>query len=294
MNWVQIIFSCTPLQSDVLEEGLLAAGALAITYRDGADQPLLEPAVGEMPLWDHIQFSALFNAGVDVQGLLQHLQQTLDFDLPAHRFELVEQKDWECAWMDHYQAMSFGERLWICPSWQEPPQPQAVNLMLDPGLAFGTGTHQTTSLCLQWLDAQDLHDKTVLDYGCGSGVLGIASLLLGARLLWAVDNDPQALVATRNNAARNGCADRVQAFTPQAYQGEQPVDVVLANILAGPLIELAPRLCRVLKPGAYIVLAGLLREQAEQVMQAYRPWIEFEAAVELEGWQRLVGQRQTR
>lgn len=294
MNWLQITFSCNPAQSEPLEDALLACGALSITYQDAADQPLLEPGVGEMPLWDAIQFSALFTADVDTDTVLVGVQSQLDFDLPRFRIEIVEKKDWERAWMDHYHAMRFGKRLWICPSWQTPPDPEAVNLMLDPGLAFGTGTHQTTSLCLQWLDSADLVGKTVVDYGCGSGVLGVAALLLGAQSVLSVDNDPQALVATRDNAERNGCANRLQVRLPDLAAAIEPVDVVLANILAGPLIQLAPLLANSLKPGGYLVLAGLLEEQAQAVMAAYAPWIHFMPATDLEGWQRLVGQRQNR
>lgn len=294
MNWLQIIFSCTPEHTEALEDALLAEGALSITYQDAADQPLLEPGVGEMPLWNQIQFSALFTADVDTDAILVSMQSQLDFGLPRFRIEIVEKKDWERAWMDHYHAMPFGERLWICPSWQSPPDPKAVNLMLDPGLAFGTGTHQTTALCLQWLDAADLTDKTVLDYGCGSGVLGVAALLLGAKSVLAVDNDPQALVATRDNAERNGCADRLRVRLPDVTLAIEPVDVVLANILAGPLIQLAPLLSAGLKPGAYLVLAGLLEEQAEAVMAAYEPAVTFLPSSQYEGWLRLVGQRQNR
>lgn len=291
MNWLQITFSCNPSQSETLEDALLACGALSITYADAADQPLLEPGVGEMPLWDAIQFSALFTADVDTDAILVGVQSQLDFDLPRFRIEIVEKKDWERAWMDHFHAMSFGQRLWICPSWQTPPDPQAVNLMLDPGLAFGTGTHQTTSLCLQWLDGADLQDKTVLDYGCGSGVLGVAALLLGAKSVLAVDNDPQALVATRDNAERNRCVDRLSVRLPDLNVAIEPVDVVLANILAGPLIQLAPLLTAALKPGGFIVLAGLLREQEAAVMAAYAPVVTFLPSADHEGWLRLVGQR---
>lgn len=293
MNWLQITFSCNPAQSEQLEDALLACGALSITYQDAADQPLLEPGVGEMPLWDAIQFSALFMADVDTDTILVAVQSQLDFDLPHFRIEIVEKKDWERAWMDHYHAMRFGARLWICPSWQTPPDPGAINLMLDPGLAFGTGTHQTTSLCLQWLDGADLRGKTVLDYGCGSGVLGVAALLLGAKSVLAVDNDPQALVATRDNAGRNACAERLTARLPDLNATVEPVDVVLANILAGPLIQLAPLLTRYLKPGAFIVLAGLLKEQEAAVKAAYAPAVTFLPSANHEGWLRLVGHRQT-
>ena len=286
MNWLQIIFSCNPSQSELLEDALLELGALSITYQDAEDQPVLEPGVGEMPLWANIKFSALFTADVDTDLVLIQLAAQLPFDLPAHRVELVEKKDWERVWMHHYHAMRFGSRLWICPSWQTPPEPNAVNLMLDPGLAFGTGTHPTTSLCLQWLDSDDLKDKVVVDFGCGSGVLGIAALLLGAKQVIAVDNDPQALIATKDNAERNGCAQRVSVCLPPDYHAVQ-ADVVLANILAKPLIELAPILQASLKPGGRLIMSGLLKEQAVLVMAAYQPDLNFAAAGEHENWMRL-------
>jgi ribosomal protein L11 methyltransferase len=288
MNWLQIIFSCNPEQSEMLEDALLSLGALSITYQDAEDQPVLEPGVGEMPLWANIKFSALFTADIDTDMLLIQLAAQLPFGLPEHRIEIVEKKDWERAWMDHYHTMRFGKRLWICPSWQAPVEPEAVNLMLDPGLAFGTGTHPTTALCLQWLDAAELQGKTVVDFGCGSGVLGIAALLLGAKQVIAVDNDPQALLATRENARRNGCEERFRVCLPGNYQPVR-VDVVLANILAKPLIELAPILKASLKPGGQLVMSGLLREQADLVMAAYRPVMDFFDPVEQDGWMRLEG-----
>jgi ribosomal protein L11 methyltransferase len=290
VNWLQIIFQCVREHSEALEDALLALGALSITYQDAANQPVLEPGVGEMPLWNDIRFSALFTADADTDLVLLQLAAQLPFDLPSCRIELVEKKDWERAWMDHYHAMQFGRRLWICPSWQTPMDANAVNLMLDPGLAFGTGTHQTTSLCLQWLDAANLQGKTVLDYGCGSGVLGIAALLLGAKSVLAIDNDPQALVATQENARRNHCEDRLRVELPHRAISE-PVDLVLANILAKPLIDLSGILKGALKPGGTIILSGLLLEQAELVMQAYHPEVVFIPPVELEGWIRLEGMR---
>jgi ribosomal protein L11 methyltransferase len=290
MRWLQIIFQCTRAQSEMLEDSLLELGALSITYQDAADQPVLEPGVGEMPLWPDIKFSALFMAETNTAAVLQQLKESLPFALPEHRVEILERKDWERAWMDHYRAMRFGQRLWICPSWQQPVDVQAVNLMLDPGLAFGTGTHPTTALCLEWLDAADLKGKRVIDFGCGSGVLGIAALLLGAGFVLAVDNDPQALVATQENARRNHCEDYLRAELFHCNLGES-WDIVIANILAKPLIELAEPLKAALKTGGSLVLSGLLLEQAETVMQSYRPEVVFCAPVEQEGWIRLEGIR---
>lgn len=290
MNWLQIIFQCTREHSETLEEALLERGALSITYQDAADQPVLEPGVGEMPLWSDIKFSALFTVDTDTAKILQQLTDSLPFPLPQHRVEILEKKDWERAWMDHYHAMPFGKQLWICPSWQTPPDPHAINLMLDPGLAFGTGTHPTTALCLQWLDSADLQGKTVIDFGCGSGVLGIAALLLGAQSVMAIDNDPQALIATRTNAERNNCQARLSVASLEQSLVES-VDIVLANILAKPLMELASCLKKRLKPGGRILLSGILTEQAETVMAAYRPDIEFLAPQVQDGWVRLEGVR---
>jgi len=290
MRWLQIIFQCTRAQSEMLEDSLLELGALSITYQDAADQPVLEPGVGEMPLWPDIKFSALFMADINTAGVLQQLEESLPFTLPVPRVEILEKKDWERAWMDHYRAMRFGQRLWICPSWQQPMDIQAVNLMLDPGLAFGTGTHPTTALCLEWLDAADLKGKRVVDFGCGSGVLGIAALLLGAEFVLAIDNDPQALVATQENARRNHCEEYLLAELFHCNL-DGSWDIVMANILAKPLIDLAEPLKAALKTGGSIVLSGLLLEQAETVMQSYRPEVVFRAPVEQEGWIRLEGIR---
>ncbi len=293
MPWLQITFECEKSHTEALEDALLTIGASAVTLRDAADQPVLEPGVGETPLWTEVKLTALFDAQVDTDRVLLELITLLPFDLPSLRIEILEDRDWERSWMDHYQPMLFGERLWICPSWQQPPQSDAVNLLLDPGLAFGTGTHPTTSLCLQWLDSWNLKGQTVVDYGCGSGVLAVAAILLGASHVVAVDNDPQALDATLENARRNYCADKIQVQTPeQALERKiAPVDVVLANILAKPLMELAPRLTELVVAGGQLLLSGLLIEQAEAVKQAYTADVVFDGLAEQDGWVRLHGCR---
>jgi ribosomal protein L11 methyltransferase len=193
--------------------------------------------------------------------------------------------------MDDYKPMRFGRRVWIVPSWCEPPQPDAVNILLDPGLAFGTGTHPTTALCMAWLDAQDMQDKTVLDYGCGSGILGIAAAKLGARSVTAIDIDPQALLATRNNAERNGVSDMITTGLPRDLHDDERFDVVLANILAGPLVELAPTICQPLRPGGLIALSGILQEQASAVREAYAVYCDMDEPVTEGDWIRLSGKR---
>ena len=214
--------------------------------------------------------------------------------LPPVRFEPLEDQVWERAWIEHFQPMAFGKRLWIYPSWAEVPDDGSVVLRLDPGLAFGTGTHPTTALCLEWLDAQNMQGKTVIDYGCGSGILAIAALLLGAQSAIGYDNDPQALTATKDNAEQNHCAEKLQMKLVET-KGEtirEQADVVLANILAGPLRELAPLIAPLVKPGGDLVLSGILAEQAEEVMAAYRTLgFGFETPAIREEWVRLVAKR---
>ena len=203
--------------------------------------------------------------------------------------EILEDKDWVRAWMDHYHPMQFGRRLWVVPSWTPPPEPDAINLLLDPGLAFGTGTHPTTALCMEWLDGLELTGKTVIDYGCGSGILAVAALLLGARVAYGVDNDPQALTATRNNAERNGVADRLQTFLPEDMPAVA-ADVIVANILAGPLAMLAPTLAAHSRPGAQIALSGIIRPQVDELRSVYEQWFSMNGeAIKEEDWCRLSG-----
>jgi ribosomal protein L11 methyltransferase len=269
MQWIQLIIDCSPELSTDAEAVALALGALSVTLQDAADQPILEPAVGETPLWDACVMTALFPSNTDTESidaqLISHLPTAI-----SKRWEQLEDKDWSQEWKQHFQPLQCGQRLWICPSWIEPPDPNAVNLSLDPGLAFGTGSHPTTYLCLKWLDAQDLSGKTVIDYGCGSGILGIAALLLGAKHVIAVDNDPQALLASRDNALRNNVADeRLQTFLPEELPHTLTADVVVANILAAPLIQLAPKLCAVTRPCGLLCLAGLLDNQIDAVITPY-------------------------
>lgn len=285
MPWLELRIDSSREDAPALEDALLSAGALSVTLQDNADQPIFEPALGETPLWQETRVTGLFEADVDTATVARSLR------LRHPHWHVVEDKDWEREWMQHYQPIQCGERLWICPSWLAPPDPDAVNLLLDPGLAFGTGTHPTTFLCLSWLAEQEVRDLSVIDYGCGSGILGIASLLLGARQVVGVDIDPQALLATRDNVQRNGL-DPAQfpVFFPQRAPA-QPVDLLLANILAGPLVELAPTLLALLKPGGRLCLSGVLASQAETVQQAYRGAIDFDPIRQKDEWVCMTGVR---
>lgn len=278
------------------EDVLLAAGAVSITLRDAADNPVLEPAPGTTPLWPSVQLSALFDAAVDPHLLQEVLRTRLSVPLPPLRFEHLADRAWEREWLKDFRPMRFGRSLWICPGGQRPPVDQfaagdACIIELDPGLAFGTGTHPTTALCLEWLDGADLRGKTVIDYGCGSGVLAIAALKLGAKSAIAVDIDPQAVTATLDNASRNFVAERIRVGIV-ADTALPPADVVLANILAEPLEALAASLTGLVAPGGHIVLSGLLAAQADRVAARYAPAFRLEPVTVRGDWARVDGVRQ--
>jgi ribosomal protein L11 methyltransferase len=289
MPWLQLTFYSTKEKAEALAELLSDAGAAAVTMQDAADQPLYEPPPGATPLWQLTNVVGLFEENVDGHAIVQQLKAQWQGEFPDFRSEVLEDQDWERAWMDEFKPMRFGERLWIVPSWHEPPEGDTVNILLDPGLAFGTGTHPTTRLCLEWLDGHDVAGKSVIDYGCGSGILALAAALLGAASVIGVDNDPQALVATLDNAARNGVS--LRAYLPKEAP-QEPADILVANILAGPLIELAPRLAALVKQGGAIALSGILPEQAESVSSAYSEWFAMQPPVEHDGWIRLEGIKQ--
>ncbi|WP_067518792.1 50S ribosomal protein L11 methyltransferase [Endozoicomonas ascidiicola] len=291
MSWIQVRLNTTSDHADRLEDLLLEVGASAVTLQDAEDQPVYEPELGTTPLWNNTVVIGLFDALTSVDHVVPFLKENAGLDpFPKHKVEIVEDKDWEREWMTHFHPMQFGDRLWVCPSWKPVPDPDAVNLMLDPGLAFGTGTHPTTALCLRWLDQQaNLKGKEVIDYGCGSGILAIAALLLGAKSAIGVDLDPQALEATIENAKRNTIsASKLDVFLPDDEPAEA-ADVVLANILAGPLTQLAPKLAGLTKAGGSITLSGILSEQAEEIIQTYKQWFDMEPPTTFDGWAMLSG-----
>ena len=296
MAWIQLKVEVLPDQIEIIEDSMLLEGAQAVTLQDGADQPILEPELGTMPVWDKTIVIGLFDAEINGDVLIANMKNLFSFDptmqgkaFPEHKLELVEDKDWERAWMDNFHAMPFGDRLWVCPSWKEPEDKNAVNLMLDPGLAFGTGTHPTTAHCLRFLDKQVEGGELIIDYGCGSGILGIAALLLGSERMLGVDNDPQALLATRQNAERNGIsADQYDVVLPENTHKIE-ADIMVANILAGPLISLAENIATLTKSGGKLALSGLLSHQADEVRAAYEPWFNMGGMEQLDDWIILTG-----
>ncbi len=289
MPWLQLKLHARPEQAETIAERLSDAGATAVTFQDAKDQPLYEPQPGNTPLWEQIRITALFPADTNMETLKQRLQQA-DTPLEGWHVQPLAEQAWELVCMDGVKPMRFGEKLWICPGWHSPPDAKAVNILLDPGLAFGTGTHPTTALCLQWLDAHPPAGLDVIDYGCGSGILAIAAARLGARQVQAIDNDPQALQSTRSNAKKNRLEDKITTQLPDERHPAR-CELLLANILANPLIELAPHFSGLLLPGSPLVLSGILAEQADSVARAYQPWFTLTGMQEQNGWLRMEGCR---
>jgi ribosomal protein L11 methyltransferase len=290
--WRQLSVATSEAHAEPLADRLFELGALSVSFQDEGDQPLFEPKPGETPIWRDTRVIALFEPDVDLD--LVRSVAAADFAADAlsdWRVEEVQDQAWERAWLEHFQPMRFGRRLWVIPTGFEPPgQADAVCVSLDPGLAFGTGTHPTTALCLEWLDGQELRGKTVVDYGCGSGILAVAALLLGAESAVATDIDPQALTATADNARKNGVEERLRGCLPKQMPPVQ-ADLLLANILANPLIELASQIAGLVRPGGRLALSGILREQAADVKRAYESFFQMDEPQPLEDWVRLTGIR---
>jgi ribosomal protein L11 methyltransferase len=297
MPFLELSIACKAQDEARVEAALCELGALSVSLLDAADaeneNAILEPGVGEIPLWNEIVLLALFDAATH-QGLLLHALDAYDegIDWSSARFRTVADQDWERAWLDNFEPMQFGSRTWIIP-WHRELPPEAADgviIRLDPGLAFGSGTHATTALCLQWLDGLDLRNKDVLDFGCGSGILALAALKLGAQAAIGVDNDPQALIATHDNAERNGVAGALRVYLP----ADEPVrlyPIVVANILASALIQLVDVLAARVQSGGVIALSGILHNQADEVLDAYRPYFDDLRVTRLDDWVRIDGRK---
>jgi ribosomal protein L11 methyltransferase len=297
MPWLELSLRCRAHDESRLEIALEDIGALSVSLMDATaaenEQAILEPGVGETPLWPEMIVTALFAHGSD-EALLLHALEAMDdhIDLATAEFRTVEDQDWERAWMDQFKPMKFGARTWIVP-WNLEIPVEAGNevvVRLDPGLAFGSGTHPTTALCLQWLDSLDLSNQAVLDYGCGSGILALAALKLGAKAAVGVDNDPQALSASVDNAERNGVGKKLRVYLPD---DEPPATypVVVANILASALDALAEKLAARVAPGGVIALSGILHGQEEALLQRYAAWFDKLQVMRLDDWMRISGSR---
>lgn len=289
MPWLQVKVDTDAQHAAPVEEALTAAGAISITCEDAGTTPILEPAPGTTPLWSALRVIALFPGDTEPAHVTAALSASAE-SIGEPVFERLADRDWERVWLEDWQPLRFGRHLWVAPLETAVEDPEAIVIRLDPGLAFGTGTHATTALCLEWLEQRRPGNASVLDFGCGSGILAIAALVLGARSAVAVDIDPQALEATRANARVNGVAERLRISEVDTCPAG-PFDVLVANILAGPLVELAPTLAGRQVTGGRLALAGLLDEQAGEVIDAYAPWYRIDCGAAREGWVRLDGER---
>ena len=291
-DWQEWVLETHSQLVEALEAWLFERGALAVTLEDNANEPLLEPGPGETPLWQNVVLTALFTSDADLSSIRAVLPRTLLAENSKSELSRLEDREWTRVWMDNFAPIQMGPRLWVCPSWAEPPDEALVNVMLDPGLAFGTGTHATTAMCLGALDAAMSGGESVVDFGCGSGILAIAALKLGASKALGVDNDPQALAASRDNAARNKIsADQFDAVMPEDGRlsaWSNVANVVVANILAGPLLSLAQELIQLMAPGGRLLLTGVLEEQEAELIEHYAH-VGLEVTDRRDGWVLLSG-----
>lgn len=291
MTWLELSVRVARQTAPLVESLLQNEPVLALTLTDDADDPVLEPGVGETPLWPSVCVTALFSGDTPVEPLTRMLSLLPGVDRPQQvNFRKFEDQQWERVWLDRFKPMQFGSDLWIVPGDAPIPESALHALRLDPGLAFGTGTHPTTHMCLEWMDGHDFSGETVVDYGCGSGVLGITAAIKRAKTVICIDNDPQALTATSDNAKRNRVRDIVEGLSPEQFK-PRPADVVLANILAGPLVELAPRLSVSVRSGGLLVLSGILEEQADEVENAYAGDFRDLQKKVMDGWVLMTGIR---
>lgn len=303
MAWIQLMLYTSAEKAEFVSDCLHKAGALSVTFEDAKDTPIFEPDVHTTPLWNDTKVIGLFEDSVDLVSVKKFLSLHLEASVFNTLYsEPLAEKNWTRAWMEHFHPIQFGERLWICPTWCEIPNKNAINIILDPGMAFGTGTHETTALCLEWLDAHPPKNAVIIDYGCGSGILGIAAVKLGAKKVYAVDHDPQALESTKANAEKNGLTTKQiipmspktfqEIFLNETKQAAPIVHLILANILANPLLELAPTFAKVLQKNGTIVLSGILEIQQEKIIACYSEWFTTEQIFSKNDWVRISAIRQ--
>lgn len=295
-DWPEVQISTTVEHADAVEAWLFAAGALSVTFRDEKDQPILEPAPGEVRLWDALKLVGLFaqnSSDDDVHAALLLAAAAADTQAPVYTLSRLKDTAWERTWMESFKPMQFGEQLWVCPTYQDAPEPEAVNVRLDPGLAFGSGTHPTTAQVLRYLGAgtTSLTGLDVIDFGCGSGILAVAAALLGAKSVRAVDIDPQAIEATQQNAKANNVARTIVTGLPSILDVEQSCDLMLANILCEPLLQLAPRMAEMVVTGGTLVMSGVLLEQIDSIRLGYNEWFHFDQIGNQDEWALLVASK---
>jgi ribosomal protein L11 methyltransferase len=292
MAWWQFSLNCQASELEQVEDLMLGLGALSISLSDAGDEPIYEPLPGDNPVWQESTVAATFDGNNDHEFLYQQLTGELPDHLASGvRLKTLQDQDWNQAYRQHFRPLQCAPNLWIVPSWSEPPDPGATNIQLDPGLAFGTGSHATTALCLAWLGAGEIDNQRVIDYGCGSGILAIAAIKLGAQQVIAVDIDAQALTACKSNMQANRIdTEQIQVTLPEELKASV-VDLLIANILAGPLIDLAPRFAGLIRPGGKILLSGILDTQLEDIQLAYEPYFKLDPPSHRDGWVGISGNR---
>jgi ribosomal protein L11 methyltransferase len=292
MAWWQLSVQCSADELEATEDCLLKLGAVSITLCDARDEPIYEPLPGDTPVWRHSIVTGMFEQNQSLEILYDQLLNLLpDHQVATARRSTLEDQNWERVHLQHFEPIRFADNLWVVPSWLVPPDPTAINIQLDPGMAFGTGSHPTTALCLAWMANKKLNNQSVVDYGCGSGILSIAACKLGATQVFAVDIDPQAVDASLENARRNDInLDIMHIGLPSKIDIEQ-VDLLIANILSGPLIELLPKFADLIKPGGKILLSGILKTQLDDIKYAYRSYFDLDPESIREDWVRVTGTR---
>ncbi|AGS38940.1 MAG: ribosomal protein L11 methyltransferase [Cycloclasticus pugetii] len=293
MAWQQLTIATTQELAATIEGLLENLGALSVTITDRADQPIYEPPLNSTPLWQHVSITGLFDEQDDLKNIEQFFNQQLghqgEWQLTIER---LEDQVWERVWLENFQPIKFGDNFWVCSTEHDIADSNATLLRLDPGLAFGTGTHPTTALCLDWLAKHDLTKSNIIDFGCGSGILAIAGLLLGAKSAIGIDIDPQALIATTSNAEQNNVLDKVKVYAADQYP-RKPQAIVIANILAEPLISLSSDISALVKPKGHLLLSGILSEQVTQVISAYQHEFIFCPATIRDNWACLHAVKKT-
>ncbi len=291
MPWLKLKLRTDHDHAQALAEAFEEWGAISVTMEDAGDEPVFDTYWEQPPLWSQVKLIGLFPEHTDTDDILARTRERFGLaETPPHEIDLLGDEDWAHSWMAHYKPLKLGLHLWVVPSWCEPPDPSAINIILDPGLAFGTGDHPTTSLCLEWLAEQTLPGKTILDYGCGSGILSIAALKLGAKEAWAVDIDPQALEVTRQNAIHNAIHAGLNVMHPSVLPRGFQADIVVANILSGTLIELAPEIKGRVRADGFLALSGMLAGQETEVRAHYDPPFALTAR-ERQKWVLLAGRK---
>lgn len=291
MSWHQLSITTDEITAPLIADFFSECGAVSVTYMDAKDEPVYEPAIGETKIWQQTTVIGLYELKADPTIIKAKLWQQFETEKLLHwQLERIEDQAWERTWLEYYQPMKFADKLWVCPSDQAQTEAGTVCMSLDPGLAFGTGTHATTALCLEWLASHDLNDKIIIDYGCGSGILAVAALLLGAKKAYAIDIDPQALTATQMNAEKNQVEDKISLFLAHDFKTIE-ADLVLANILAKPLIELSSLITTLVKQDGQLILSGILSEQATDVQKKYEKQFDFKPVTQQQDWCRLDGRK---